>query len=164
MKKIISIIIISNLFLVSCNSVRDSAGVNRKTIDEYTVVENPPLVIPPDFNLLPPEQMESRSIEDAESDLAKEILFGLEDSSDTAFSDNSLMSVILDETKANEVNSNIRELINEQFAGEKSTISDEENFDSENDLNSAIKETKNKGNNNNNHKEKQKKKKRFFFF
>ena len=77
MKKIISIIIISNLFLVSCNSVRDSAGVNRKTIDEYTVVENPPLVIPPDFNLLPPEQMESRSIEDAESDLAKEIPLGV---------------------------------------------------------------------------------------
>ena len=61
MKKIISIVIISILFLTSCNTVRDSAGVNRKVIDEYSVIENPPLVIPPNFNLLPPEQMESKN-------------------------------------------------------------------------------------------------------
>ena len=75
MIKIISIIIIANLLLISCNTVRNSAGVNRKVIDEYAVVENPPLVIPPNFNLLPPEQMESKNIEDADSELAKEILF-----------------------------------------------------------------------------------------
>ena len=51
MKKIILIITISNLFLFSCNTVRDSAGVNRKVIDEYAVIENPPLIIPPNYNL-----------------------------------------------------------------------------------------------------------------
>ena len=29
----------------------------RKNIDEFKVIENPPLVIPPDYNLLPPEQL-----------------------------------------------------------------------------------------------------------
>ena len=51
MKKYYLVIITSILILSSCNTVRDSAGVNRKVIDEYSVIENPPLVIPPDFNL-----------------------------------------------------------------------------------------------------------------
>ena len=79
MKKIFFIIISSSILLSSCDAVRDSAGVNRKQIDEYAVIENPPLVIPPNFNLLPPDQINSKDIIDADSDLAKEILFGLED-------------------------------------------------------------------------------------
>ena len=63
--------------MVSCSQIRESAGVNRKNIDEFKVIENPPLVIPPDFNLLPPEQLRGKNIDNAESDLAKEILFGL---------------------------------------------------------------------------------------
>ena len=44
------IIIISLTFLLNaCSSVRDSAGVSRKSIDEFQVIENPPLVIPPDY-------------------------------------------------------------------------------------------------------------------
>ena len=78
MKKILPIIIIFSFILSSCNAVRESAGVNRKVIDEYSVIENPPLVIPPNFNLLPPEQIKSKDIEDTESELAKEILFGLD--------------------------------------------------------------------------------------
>ena len=35
------------IFLSSCSSVRKSAGVTRKNLDEFKVVENPPLVIPP---------------------------------------------------------------------------------------------------------------------
>ena len=56
MKVILSLIIIPSLFLVSCSKIRESAGVNRKNIDEFKIVENPPLIIPPDFSLLPPEQ------------------------------------------------------------------------------------------------------------
>ena len=62
MKKVIFVIIISSIFLSSCNTIRSSAGVERKVIDEYNVVENPPLVIPPNFNLLPPDQIESKDI------------------------------------------------------------------------------------------------------
>ena len=66
-------IILIALSLSSCSKVRDSAGVTRKSIDEFQVVENPPLIIPPDFNLLPPDQLKEKNIDNIEQDLAKEI-------------------------------------------------------------------------------------------
>ena len=164
MKKIIFLIIISNLFLISCNTVRESAGVNRKVLDEYAVIENPPLVIPPNFDLLPPEQMESKDIRDTDSELAKEILFGLEDTNNQTNSENSLISEIIRETEADEVDEDIRETINQDFAGEKSTINDETQFKSEDEINEAINTTEKKDKTKTNKNTKKKKKKRFFFF
>ena len=165
MKKIFFIIISSSIFLSSCNAVRDSAGVNRKQIDEYWVIENPPLVIPPNFNLLPPDQMNSKDIIDADSDLAKEILFGLEDIETKTNNNQSLINQILIETEANEVNDNIRNSINEEFANEKSTINDETTFNNEEEIDNAIQETEININKKENEKTaKEKKKKRFFFF
>ena len=165
MKKIFFIIISSSIFLSSCNAVRDSAGVNRKQIDEYSVIENPPLVIPPNFNLLPPDQMNSKDIIDADSDLAKEILFGLEDVETKSNNNQSLINQILAETEANEVNDNIRNSINEEFANEKSTINDETTFNNEEEIDNAIQETEININKKENEKTaKEKKKKRFFFF
>ena len=164
MKNKICIFIISSMFLVSCNSVRDSAGVNRKQIDEYSVIENPPLVIPPNFNLLPPDQIESKNIQETDSDLAKEILFGLEDDQSEIESNNSIMSEIVKETEAEEVATSIREDINSEFNGEKSSINDEIDFESEEELNAAIKATENKEKDKLNSDKKVKTKKKFFFF
>tara|TARA_B100002051_G_C16709597_1_gene625851 strand:- start:141 stop:635 length:495 start_codon:yes stop_codon:yes gene_type:complete len=164
MKIIISLIVISNLFLLSCNTVRESAGVNRKIVDEYTVVENPPLVIPPNFNLLPPEQMESKDIEDTDTELAKEILFGLEENNNQINSNNSLINEIIKETGANEVDENIRSTINEEFAGEKSSLDDETSFKDKKELDAAIEATKKNDNSDKQTNKKEKKKKRFFFF
>ena len=50
-----------------------------RILDEYQVIENPPLVIPPDLNL-GSSQLERKDIKDVEQDLAKEILFGLDES------------------------------------------------------------------------------------
>ena len=163
MKKIILIILISNL-LLSCSTVRDSAGVNRKVIDEYAVVENPPLVIPPNFNLLPPEQMASKDIEDTESELAKEILFGLEENNNQINSNNSLISEIVKETEANKVDEDIRSTINQEFAGEKSSLGDETSFKNEEELEAAIEATKKNVKSDEKINKKEKKKKRFFFF
>ena len=52
MRILLKIFIFSPLFLLSCSQIRESAGVERKTLDEFNVVENLPLAIPPDFNLL----------------------------------------------------------------------------------------------------------------
>ena len=119
MKKFIVILLFCQFILSSCSTVRESAGVNRKNIDEYKVVENPPLVIPPDFNLLPPEQLEKKNIEDAESELAKEILFGLEESNLNADLPTSTMEEILKEIKEDAANDSIRQQIDEEFANEK---------------------------------------------
>ncbi|MDC3131387.1 DUF3035 domain-containing protein [Pelagibacteraceae bacterium] len=164
MKKIICIIIVSNLILISCNSVRESAGVTRKNIDEYAVVENPPLVIPPDFNLMPPDQIKSKNIDDTEKELAKEILFGLDDEEIQSNSDNSLITEIIKESQGNSVSSNIRSSIDQDFAGIKSSIDDETKFKNEEELNAAIEETKNLNIIEANSEKKEKKKKRFFFF
>ena len=164
MKKIISIIIVSNLILISCNTVRESAGVSRKNIDEYTIIENPPLVIPPDFNLMPPDQIEAKNIDNTENELAKEILFGLEDDEIQSTVNTSLITEIIRETEANSVSNDIRTTIDQNFAGIKSSVDDESKFKNEEELNVAIEETKKINNDGDNSEKKEKKKKRFFFF
>ena len=122
MKYLCLILIIASLFLSSCSKVRKSAGVTRKSLDEFQVVENPPLVIPPDFNLLPPEQLEKKNIDDVETELAQEILFGLDENlENNEYEKLSIMNQILESTEANSIDSSIRNEIDEQFANEMNT-------------------------------------------
>ena len=123
MKKILFIVLFCSLFIVSCSKVRESAGVNRKNIDEFAVIENPPLIIPPDFNLLPPDQLEEKNLDNQESELAKEILFGLEDDADTNNLELSTMENILKQSNAFAIDKSIRNEIDEQFASEKNSLS-----------------------------------------
>ena len=119
MKYFFLIIIITSLFLSSCSKVRKSAGVTRKSLDEFQIVENPPLVLPPDFNLLPPEQLEKKNIDDVETELAQEILFGLDENlENNEYEKLSIMNQILESTEANSIDSSIRNEIDEQFANE----------------------------------------------
>ena len=37
--------------LMGCQSLRDAAGLQKKSPDEFAVTTKAPLVIPPDFNL-----------------------------------------------------------------------------------------------------------------
>ncbi len=159
MKKIILLILTTNLLLSSCSKVRESAGATRKNIDEYSVIENPPLVIPPDFNLLPPEQIETKNIDNTESELAKEILFGLDDEVITDKDDSSLINIIINETKADQVNPNIRQIIDEEYSDEKSSVNNNKKKEEDIEVDQEKKSiTEDKT------KDKKKKKKRFFFF
>ncbi len=175
MKNILIIFFFSSLFIVSCSKVRESAGVNRKSMDEFAVIENPPLIIPPDFNLLPPDQLEEKNLENEESELAKEILFGLED--DTEINDLKLstMEHILNQSMAGGIDNSIREEIDEQFASEKKLSS--KSWDNEMEILDSIAESERLRNELLNDelksnqviptvkvKDKSKKKKRFFFF
>ena len=175
MKKILILLLSSSLLVVSCSKVRESAGVNRKNIDEFAVIENPPLVIPPDFNLLPPDQLEEKNLDKAESDLAKEILFGLEGETKNDNSELSTMENILSESNADETDDSIRNEIDEQFASEKSSIS--KSWDDEMEILDSISESErirkkllNNDTESNEEapkikvKKTNKKKKRFFFF
>tara|TARA_B100000530_G_scaffold242251_1_gene158176 strand:+ start:52 stop:579 length:528 start_codon:yes stop_codon:yes gene_type:complete len=175
MKKILILLLLSSVLVVSCSKVRESAGVNRKNIDEFTVIENPPLVIPPDFNLLPPDQLEEKNLDKAESDLAKEILFGLEGETNNDNSELSTMENILSESNADETDDSIRNEIDEQFASEKGSIS--KSWDDEMEILDSISESErirkkllNNDTESNEEapkikvKKTNKKKKRFFFF
>ena len=174
MKALGILFLFSIIFLISCSQIRDSAGVNRKSIDEFIVIENPPLVIPPDFNLLPPEQLEEKNIANIESNLAKEILFGLSEETDVDDLNVSTMKNILKQTNASQSSNNIRQEIDEQFAFEKKIDSD--TWDNENKILDSVAESqrlRNKllGEDIKVYEEiptvkikKKKKKKRFFFF
>ena len=143
MKYLCLILIIASLFLSSCSAVKKSAGVTRKSLDEFKVVENPPLVIPPDFNLLPPEQLEKKNIDNVETELAREILFGLDENLENNENEKlSIMNQILKSTEANNVDSNIRKEIDEQFANEMNTDSIYQiEWDTEIEVLDAIKES-----------------------
>ena len=175
MKSLVVSFLSLSIFLSSCSQIRDSAGVNRKNIDEFQVIENPPLVIPPDFNLLPPEQLKEKNIADVESDLAKEILFGLNEESNVSNSNTSTMENILSQTNADHANNDIRQEIDEQFSSEKNIRS--KTWDNEIEIIDSVAESqrlRNKllGDDINSNEEaptvkiknKSKKKKRFFFF
>ena len=171
MKIKLTLFLFLSIFLISCSQIRESAGVNRKNIDEFRVIENPPLVIPPDFNLLPPEQLSEKNIENIESELAKEILFGLNNEIDTNNTELSTMENILNQTDANEINNSIRQEVNEKFASEKKIVS--ETWEDEVEILNSIGETKRLRNEllgtdaeevEEVLPENNKKKKRFFFF
>tara|TARA_Y100000741_G_scaffold364246_1_gene354629 strand:- start:753 stop:1286 length:534 start_codon:yes stop_codon:yes gene_type:complete len=120
MMKLLSIFVIL-VIIYGCSKVRESAGVTRKSIDEFKAIENPPLVIPPDFTLVAPDQLEERNIGNIENELAQEILFGLEDSNDKKNVNLTTMNQILSNAKALEVSDDIRNEIDDEFANEKSS-------------------------------------------
>ena len=178
MKIIYFFIIFIIFFISSCSKIRDSAGVNRKSIDEFIVVENPPLIIPPDFNLLPPNQLKEKNIEIIESELAKEILFGLDKDEIYIEKQANTMNQILLKTEAYDVSDSIRNEINEEFAQEINTNNIFNNdFKDKLEVLDAVKESERIRKNNfegesisegdipiKNKNIKKKKKKRFFFF
>ena len=113
--KIYHIFLITALMLGSCSKVRESAGVNRKSIDEFKVIENPPLVIPPEFNLTSPDQLNNNKIQNLDNDLVNEILFGLDKQSIQNELENSTMNKILSELESPEDSKSIREEIDKEF-------------------------------------------------
>ncbi len=50
------------LLLAACSGgeVRETLGLNKRAPDEFTVVSRPPLTVPREFNLLPPNPGEER--------------------------------------------------------------------------------------------------------
>lgn len=175
MKNLLILFLFTQIFLISCSKIRDSAGVNRKNIDEFRVIENPPLQYPPDFNLLPPDQLSEINISDVENNLANEILFGLDEEINNNNLKLSTMENILFQTNSNKISNSIRQEIDEQFASEKNaslatwndeieildSIAESERLrsvllGSDNELNKEVPKVKVKN--------KKKKKKRFFFF
>ncbi len=110
-------------FLTNCTKVKKSAGITRKSPDEFQIINNPPLVIPPNFNLPPPDEItESKKLEN-DSELTKEILFGMEDSNSENNNKLSTVDVILDGSGANIVNNDIRDEVDEEFNNSLNTDS-----------------------------------------
>ena len=172
------IFVIFAILLSSCSSIRESAGVTRKSIDEFQAIENPPLIIPPDFDLVDPDQLQQKNIEDVEKELAKEILFGLDETEQDTKKQLSTMNEILSQTEANDVSNDIRKEFDQEFSQEKKTDDIFQiDWNNEKEVLDAVKESERLRSKNFQKEEisedevpiktekiKVKKKKRFFFF
>jgi len=51
----VSVLLAAGLSLMSCDSIREAAGITKEPPDEFAVVTKAPLIIPPDYNLHPPK-------------------------------------------------------------------------------------------------------------
>lgn len=63
------------LMLCGCNAFRTAIGAVKNPPDEFTVVTKAPLVIPPDFNLRPPQPGAAARNEPDPDTLARDALF-----------------------------------------------------------------------------------------
>ena len=116
---ILSFIIL--FFIYGCaDRIKKSAGVARKSIDEFQAIENPPLVIPPEFNLVDPDQLQEKNIENIEQELAEEILFGLDNKTEE-LEQLSTMNQILSNAEALNISNDIRDEIDRDFSAIKDT-------------------------------------------
>ena len=88
-------------------------------------------------------ELEKKNIDDVEMELAREILFGLDENLENNENEKlSIMNQILKSTGANNVDSNIRKEIDEQFANEMNTDSIYQiEWDTEIEVLDAIKES-----------------------
>ncbi len=63
------------LALAGCQSVREATGVAKLAPDEFTVLTKAPLIVPPDYNLRPPQPGAPDANVGAPSELARNALF-----------------------------------------------------------------------------------------
>jgi hypothetical protein len=62
------VILIACLSLSACQGARKTFGFEKSIPDEFRVISNQPLNVPPDFNLRPPEKVaeEKKSVDTRE--------------------------------------------------------------------------------------------------
>lgn len=99
--------------LPACSGVRDSLGLSKQSPDEFAVVSNAPLTLPPDFSLRPPTPGARRPQETPIREQAANALF----------EDNQLAPVesqgelaILQQADALETDPNIRLVVDREFS------------------------------------------------
>jgi Protein of unknown function (DUF3035) len=62
--------------LTGCSTLRDAAGMGKTAPDEFAVLTKAPLVIPPDYNLMPPKPGAVPTNQTAPTESAEMALFG----------------------------------------------------------------------------------------
>ena len=135
------IFILTLNFLYGCSKIRESAGVTRKSPDEFQAIENPLLIIPPDYNLVPPDQLQEKNIDLVEKELAEEILFGLKEEKIVDETQLSTMNQILLKANTENISDNIRHEINEDFTKEMSLDKFQFEWKNEIEILDAVKES-----------------------
>lgn len=74
--RFLTIVPVILMVLSACSDVRESLGLGRNPPDEYAVLDQPPLSMPPDFGLRPPRPGTPRPQEINVTQRASDVLFG----------------------------------------------------------------------------------------
>ena len=70
--------------LSNCQSVREATGVAKLAPDEFTVLTKAPLIVPPDYNLRPPQPGAADRNLSSPADMARNALFQQQDAATAA--------------------------------------------------------------------------------
>ena len=66
---------VAGFALAGCQNVREAAGVAKLAPDEFTVLTMAPLIVPPDYNLRPPQPGAADRNMSSPADMARNALF-----------------------------------------------------------------------------------------
>ena len=96
-----------------CSQIDKLLGRNQQSINEFTIIPQKSLTIPPDYTLLPPKEKRNKEAQKSENDNGRKIL-----NLDKNNPDNILPSkgeiILLQKAKALEISDDVRQkLINE---------------------------------------------------
>ena len=72
----VAIVVGAVLALSGCDTLRDAAGMGKMPPDEFAVLTKAPLVVPPDFNLMPPKPGAAPTNQTDPNETAESALFG----------------------------------------------------------------------------------------
>jgi len=100
--------------LAGCGGVGNSLGFGKQSPDEFAVVRNAPLTLPPDYSLRPPRPGAARPQEEPLRAQAESSIFGQEGGGQ-ARPESEGEYAFLREADALETNPEIRRVINEEF-------------------------------------------------
>ncbi len=102
--------------LSACSQIREEIGLDKTSPDEFRVVANAPLAIPPDFNLRPPAPGVSRPQEGTPTDQARVAVFGRQGRIDPNAQTNKAVAdqAFLSDAGANETQANIRQVVDDE--------------------------------------------------
>jgi hypothetical protein len=108
------VVLIAVAGLAGCGGVGKSLGFGKQSPDEFSVVRNAPLTLPPDYSLRPPRPGAARPQEEPLSAQAKSSVFG-DKSGAAARPESKGEYALLQLANALETNPDIKRLINEEF-------------------------------------------------
>lgn len=63
------------VLLVGCQGIKDAAGIGKRPPDEFAVVTKAPLIMPPEYNLVPPKPGAAPTNQTSAADTAQTTLF-----------------------------------------------------------------------------------------
>lgn len=103
------------LALSGCQGVKDTLGLTKKSPDEFAVVTNVPLVVPPDYKLRPPDPGAPRPQDTTVREKAQAALVGQPSASLLATPRSSGETALLTQAQAVNPDPGIRRKVNDEF-------------------------------------------------